>query len=57
MCSPSLSTRPRYYCYISMKFIFVFNPNMTYLLNGSVVTICLSGFIKMKKKNYEKTNK
>ena len=26
------------------------NPNVTYILNGLVVLICLSNFIKMKKK-------
>ena len=42
-----------------------FNPNMTHLLNGSIVSTCLSNFIKMKKKkklvltklNYEKPKK
>ena len=33
------------------------NPNPTHLLNGSVVSTCLVDFIKMKKKNYEKTKK
>ena len=34
------------------------NPNMTYLLNGLVVSTCLSNFIKMKKKIMKKqTNK
>ena len=33
------------------------NPNMTHLLNGSIVSTCLSDFIKMKKNIYEKTSK
>ena len=34
------------------------NPNTTHLLNGSVVSSCLSDFIKMKKKIIKKqTNK
>ena len=33
-----------------------FNPNMTYLLNGSIVSTFLSDFIN-KKTIYEKTNK
>ena len=33
------------------------NPNTTYLLNGLVVSTCLSNFIKMKKIFYEKTKK
>ena len=34
------------------------NPNMTYLLNGSIVSTCLSYFMKMKKKIMKKqTNK
>ena len=33
-------------------------PNMTHLLNGSVMSTCLLDVIKMKKKkNYEQTNK
>ena len=33
------------------------NSNTTYLLNELVKSPCLSDFIKIEKKNYEKTNK